>query len=272
MSLARLFPDGAYRFQLRFERSAPEDFFRATPHHAALIAERRDWLARAPLAYAGLRPEGEAVMRAAGHCAGQWGGFPAGPEQTSAWEQCLALGQFWEVDFLLLRSARGEAIRLVGGVLCFPSSWRLTDKLGLPIEAIHGPVPGLNPALGAGIQKFLAGLKPGQAWLRENWGLSRSPELNQHPDRLLPRLDAAVRIEEVWLRVEYQALVALPASQGILFGIRIGNHPLAEVMADGEARTGLRRALETMPEALAAYKGIAPARGRLIELLVEGRS
>ena len=129
---------------------------------------------------------------------------------------------------MLKADADGE-IRLYGGCLCFPSSWRLSDKLGQPIEFIHGPVPGLNASIGAAIHKFLAALKPGVASLRHNWGLARSAELNQHPDRDLPRLDATVDADEVWLRVEHQALVALPKSGGILFGIRVVNHSLAEV-------------------------------------------
>jgi len=128
-------------------------------------------------------------------------------------------------------------------------------------------VPGLNANIGAGIHKFLTALKPGVASLRHNWGLSRSVELNQHPDRPLPRLDATVNVDEVWLRVEHQALVALPKSGGILFGIRVVNHSLVEVKADSVAATRLCRALETMSEEMARYKGLATARGRIVRLL-----
>ena len=27
------------------------------------------------------------------------------------------------------------------GVLCFPSRWRLMEKIGKPLSAVHGPVP-----------------------------------------------------------------------------------------------------------------------------------
>ena len=72
--------------------------------------------------------------------------------------------------------------------VCFPSSWRPEEKNGLPVHAIHSPVPTLNKNLGARIDKFLANLEPGKAWERSNWGLSRSAELNQHPTRDIPRL------------------------------------------------------------------------------------
>lgn len=38
-------------------------------------------------------------------------------------------------------------------------------------------------------------------------------------------------------------------------------------MADPAARQGLIRALRTMPEPMAIYKGIAPARERLLALM-----
>jgi hypothetical protein len=195
-----------------------------------------------------------------------WNGF-APANLTSAWQQCLALGEFWEADYLFLKADADQKIRLYGGCLCFPSSWRLSEKVGQPIEFIHGPVPGLNASIGAGIHKFLTALKPEVASLRHNWGLSRSPELNHHPDRFIPHLDASVNADEVWLRVEHQALVALPQSGGILFGIRVVNHPLLEVKADAVTTAGLCRALETMPEEMARYKNLLTSRARILELL-----
>jgi len=197
----------------------------------------------------------------------EWNGFTPEAETESPWEECLELGMFWEPDYLLLKCEASGEVRLRGGCLCFASSWRLSDKIGKPIEAVHAAVPGLNDNIGAGIHKFLSGLKPDVAWLRHNWGLSRSSELNQHPDRNLPRLDTTVSAEEVWVRVERQALVSLPLSKGILFGIRIENYPLTSVKADTAAAQGLVRALETMPEEMLRYKNLVTARQRVIDLL-----
>ena len=97
--------------------------------------------------------------------------------------------------------------------------------------------------------------------------LPASPELNQHLvfDLIKPR--AEVDLASVWFRVERQALVVLPETGEILFGIRLEVIPLAEVRADERARLGLLEALQTMPDAIADYKNLTPARPRLIELL-----
>ena len=267
MTLTEILPDEDCQFTLRFGRGEPAAFFAASTRHAEVLAQRRHWLRAEPNTYAALLAEGVDLLEETADLAREWNGFTPASAAQSPWEECLELGKFWEADYLLLKCAAGGEIRLCGGCLCFASSWRLRDKIGKPIEVVHAAAPGLNDSIDSAIHKCLAGLKPGVAGLRQEWGLSRSPELNQHPDRNLPRLDASVHQDEVWLRVEHQALVALPLSKGILFGIRIVNHPLAEVKADPLASARLCRGLETMPETVAVYKGIAPARHRLLELL-----
>jgi len=264
--VAELFPNEDYRLHMRFSRSEPSVFFGPTPAHDDLMAERRRWLRESPATHSDLLPVGEPLLSEVVSSAQRWHGFES-PPGAATLELCRALGEFWESDFLLLQHGTDGEIRLLGGCLCFPSHWRLTDKMGKPIEFIHSAVPGLNASLGDGIHKFLAGLKPGVAWQRVNWGLSRSAELNQHPDRSLPRLDAITPMEDIWLRVEEQALVALPESRGILFGIRVVNHRLAEVAGSAPVRLQLARAIETMSEALARYKNLYEVRPRLVDWL-----
>jgi hypothetical protein len=264
-NLHRVLPDEDYGFHMRFERGNPAAFFAPTSTNRELLAERKHWLDIAPETYAALLPAGEPLLQETLGLAQAGNGFAPLPHQ-SPFKNLLALGQFWEVDFLLLKPDSDGAIRLQGGCLCFPSSWRLSDKIGQPMDFVHAHVPGLNASLGPSIHKFLSGLKPGVAWLRSNWGLSRSAELNQHPDRHLPRLDANPTLEQVFFRVEQQALIALPESRGILFGIRIEISPLVAVLQDAEARSRLRRALATMPLSMAEYKGLATARATLLRL------
>lgn len=266
MKLGELFPDEDYRFALRFTRGEPAPFFAASIRHISIVAQRRHWLRHEPGKYSALLPEGVPLLFETAELAREWNGFlpPAGNRPLAT---CHALGGFWEADFLLLNRTLEGRIRLYGGCLCFPSSWRLTDKLGETIEFIHEPVPGLNESIGPGIHKFLAGLKPGTASFRENWGLTRSPELNHHPDRNLPPLSANVRLADVSLRVERQALVALSKTGGILFGIQVEVHPLAELLKDPALVARFCRALETMPEAIARYKRLFEARPGLLAQL-----
>ena len=269
-SLLDLFPDAAFRHRMRFQPGTVASFFGRTPNHEALLAERRRWLDADASAYVGALPEGAALLdealallRSAQVLDAD---FPAHP-LAGPGEKAVALGRCLEPDFMLLRPDESDTFRLVAGCVCFPSSWSLAEKMGHPLEFIHGVVPELNAQLARPIHMFLAKLPPGEASQRSNWGLSRSPELNQHPSRHLRRLDATVELDEVWLRVEHQILVRLPQTGGILFGIRLANHPLSELQRDADLKHRFRLALETMSEAMAEYKSVASARARLVALL-----
>jgi hypothetical protein len=265
-SASDLFPTGDFGFHMRFRRGDLAPFYRNNPAQAEVIAERRKWLAKDSAKYAAAPPESKPLLEEALQFAENFG--VTAQAGDTALDTMLKLGAAWEPDLLLLRSPSPESQPiLLAGCVCFPSSWTLEEKIGHRLDAIHGPVPTLNQQFANPIQQFLARMKPGISWERINWGLSRSPELNQHPARKLPRLDATVSLEEVWFRAEYQSLVALPKTNGILFGIRLVIEPLASVASDKQFAEGLARAIQTMPEPIAAYKGITPARQRLIELL-----
>lgn len=247
---------------MAFQRGAIHDFWGPTIEHGEILRERKHWLAEDAPKYLALTEHAGELLHEVKEIAiaKNTVSSDSSPSQLARF-----LGENLEPDYLLLKRTNGD-VRLVCGCVCFPSSWALEEKIGRPIAEIHGVVPALNSNIGRPIQAFLDRLKPGVSWLRSNWGLSRSPERNQHPSRKIARLDSSVTLNQVYFRVEDQSLVALPRSNGILFGIRLRIFPLSgyEKTAEGEK---LAMALETMPEQMADYKGIATARPRIVELL-----
>lgn len=262
--LAELFPDGEHRFHLTLRRAEPRAWFAHQDTTGRVLAERRRWLQAEPSRYAALLPEARPLLDE----------FAEVCRVSGYGDSIHAFGARLEPDVLLLSSdaARADAgeMRLLGGALCFPTGWALEEKLGQPLDVIHGVVPGLNPAIGASIRQLLAHLKPGIAFCRDNWGLAATDELNLHPSRHLPPPAPPVAMDRLWLRVEHQALVALPRSGGIAFGIRIALHRLDEVARDPTASAGLAHALATMPPALAAYKRIDRVHEDVTRLLSTG--
>ena len=253
---------------MRFRRGEIREFFANSSSDNATLRERRKWLNESPEEFASVLPAGVSLLDEAVALAESLD-IPVG-RQESPMKTCVQLGRVWAPDILLLRPVEDSQPCLVAGCVCFPSSWSLAEKMGRPLDAIHEPVPTLNAQFSIPVKQFLSRMKPGISWERINWGLSRSSELNQHPHRRLPRLDASVELKDVWFRVEYQSLVMLPQTGGILFGIRLIIAPLEELCSDGSFASGLAGALRTMPDAIAGYKGIRAGRERLIELLRAG--
>lgn len=262
-ALAELFPDGDYRFHLTLRRAEPREFFAPRDPTGRVLAERARWLAEAPARYAALQPEGEPILTEFERMAAEWrssGPAAIGPSRIHA------LGAAFEPDLLFLSPDERGDFRLRGGALCFPTGWALEEKMGHSLDFIHGVVPGLNAALAPPIRQFLSKLKPGVAFLRDNWGIAATDELNLHPARTMAPPAPPVALDRLWLRVEHQALVALPESRGIVFGIRIARHRLDGLAGDPSA-AGLRRALESMPSELIGYKRLDAIRDELIKLL-----
>ena len=240
----RLFPEADFRLPMGLRAGDAAGFWSVWDKTGELLAERKRWLAASPELFTGRLPDAGMGRR-----------------------EALAWMRFWaaepEPDWVLLSADVEREPVVLAGEVVFPTAWSLPEKLGLPLSAVHAPVPGLQRAIGAGIQTFLARIECGTAWERENWGLSANDELNHHPSRALPPLTAEARLETTWIRLETQFLTRLPQTRCLLFGIRVSHHRLDEVAALPGMGERIARALVTMPEALAQYKGLAVAREAL---------
>lgn len=206
-----------------------DDWLAPRPGDETLLAQRRGLVAGKPKEVLASLPEGEApVAELAAFLRGR--GLAVREGETLSMLAALA-GAVAE-DLLLLAPAldekSGETTRLVAGVLCFPNRWRLADKIGKGLTAIHAPVPEYAAALAGPVDRFLARLRPGRAFTRGNWGLASTADLHL-PFPVAP-VDPA-RDTGFFLRREEQGFVKLPATEAVVFSIRTTVTPWAEVPA-----------------------------------------
>jgi dimethylamine monooxygenase subunit A len=176
-------------------------------------------------------------------------------------------GRLVQEDLCLLLP-QSESYRLVGASLCSPNRWRLADKLGTALTALHGPVPGYATALAPAVDRFLARLKPEKPVWRLNWGIADDPAPFQPAPAPAPApITAATAGDRLWLRVERQTLRRLPSTGAILFTIRTHITPLGAAIAGAEAAAELAAALRAMPAEMQDYKRIAPIAPALLAWL-----
>lgn len=241
-----------------------------------LLAERRaDVFALLPQAEAAARTLLDAVARWCAEThpdrfAGDGDGVrrPDGRRVALAAKHPLeAASLLVQEDLCLLQPDTSGTLILTGASLCFPSRWRLADKLGHPMLAIHGPVPGLNARIGATIDRFLAGLKAGNIYSRTNWSLTTDPALFQPVALPHEPIAAAEAGEKVFYRVERQTLRSLPGSGAVLFGIRVHQHKLADFTALPEQRRALADAVAALDASLAEYKSMTAIKDAVVAYL-----
>lgn len=274
--LLKMFPpDEDYRFRMNYRNvEQPRDF--VAMHGGGLLEERGAILDAHSERHAGLLPEGDAHFDAFATFVADHGGVDhaalAGIRgETDRVRRITALARIIEPDFAVMRVTRDRVIRLVGGCVCFPSSWSPEEKMGKELKDIHAVVPGLNEGMGGMIAGAMANLKPGSIGMRADWSLKASTVLNHHPLQGMPLPDASATPENSFIRVERQMMVGLPeaadASRGIAFCIRYALYRVADMAKDPDVRDGLVRALRTMPADVTAYKGLSAAREPLASAL-----
>ena len=182
-------------------------------------------------------------------------------------------GRLVQEDLCLIQNG-GDGPVFTAASLCFPSRWRLIDKIGKPLSAVHGPVPFYADRLARPVDRFMRHLKPGHIAARLNWSLLDDPALFQPGGKWRTDGGSGVTVENagccVFLRVERQTLRRLPESGAVLFAIRVHVYPLEQVI-DGPARAAvLAAAVRALPAEVQQYKSLLPFRAALLGWLEGG--
>ncbi len=128
------------------------------------------------------------------------------------------LGQLVQEDICLLRKDADEHV-LVGAVLCFPASWRLAEKAGRPLTAVHAPVPEYDADLARRVQRLFDGVRVGRPLWRFNRLWYDDPELHQPRSAQMSRRISPDRAAAPFIRSERQCILRLPRTQAVVFSI-----------------------------------------------------
>jgi hypothetical protein len=160
---------------------------------------------------------------------------------------------------VLVPDARGRLLFTAGSV-SFPSRWRLRDKIGLPMAAVHGPVAHYDAHLARPVDAGLDRLTPERGVWRVNWNLFDDPSLFQLGGHSRPEVNEAITPDNagdtMWLRVERQTFRRLPVHRSVLFTIRTFQRPLASVAVRADLAGRMATALRGLPPDTAAYKSV----------------
>ncbi|MDB5750105.1 MAG: hypothetical protein JWP65_526 [Ramlibacter sp.] len=175
----------------------------------------------------------------------------------------------FEEDFALLD---GPSTTLPWLCVCVPSHWAPEAKLGLPFTAVHAPVAD-NQLLLAAAAQLVRLVTDGGSWERWVWTVTPSCRHDQHPARQArtpwPAEPAPMAFAgQCFLRSERQTFFPLaPGSSQAVFTIRVQLEPLAAAIRSRTDARRLHDALASMSDAVLAYKGLQPARARLLAWL-----
>jgi hypothetical protein len=181
-------------------------------------------------------------------------------------------GRLVQEDLCLLGRASDESdYVLTAACLCFPTRWRLSEKIGRTLDDAHAPVPGYGKQLSHSVNGLFGRLRADHPLVRSNWSVVDSPVLyqpNGHGRAAYSRVVTPENAgESLWLRVERQTLRRLPTTRDILFTIRVYVRSLSDLAKDADEAARLASALEGVDEDMRVYKSLAPFIEAAIEWL-----
>lgn len=161
-----------------------------------------------------------------------------------------AAGRIAQEDFCVMVREEGRWI-LASASVCAPSQWRLADKIGRDITAIHDPVPDYE-RIRTPVERFFDRIVVDRPVWRTNWTLLGDPTRFQ-PEPQADAVGGEVDAAAVVLRVERQTLRLLPRSGAVLFTIRTFVDRLDTLPP--AARADLAATLAGADDDLIAYRG-----------------
>jgi len=265
------------------------DWIELDQHYPAEMAERRHLLATRRDEVFAVVPGSELARQEtwdvlAAHVAGRWpdwftndGGVLENRLTGDRWnltapghDPLEAAALLVQEDLCIIQMSEDDPL-LTAGVVCFPSRWRLGEKIGRPLAMVHAPVPFYSEKLARPVDRFMGVVKPGHVAVRLNWSMSDDPTLFQPGGKW--RTDRAVHVtpdnagDALFVRVERQTLTRLPQSGAVLFTIRVHVYPLARIAARPEIAQRLAEAVRALPPETLHYKSLLRFRDALLDYL-----
>lgn len=163
------------------------------------------------------------------------------------WEMTMNLQE----DFVIW--APNSAGNLSAQVLsvCLPSGWNPHEKVNKTFLEIHEPIPDFDTVNRAAdhIARMITTKGP---FVRHVWSISNNKELNRHPHRT-PGWTTET-LDDMWFRCERQVTIPIHG-YAALFLIRVYMQPLKDVFQDPEKQRLVIDSVNSMSDAVIAYKG-----------------
>lgn len=173
----------------------------------------------------------------------------------------LSLASIIGEDLVIL-SRENEEWRIVAGAVVFPSRWKLTEKIGRGMNAVHTPVPGYQSALAPYMTATFDKISIDRPVWRKNWSLHSTSDLHQPTS-----IHAPASPENYWWRTERQTLTRAACGEFLFFTIRNRAERLSWIKEDAQAAPLFAETLASFSPETIEYKGLAKDHQAIIDYL-----
>ena len=181
--------------------------------------------------------------------------------ETNATDRLLQIAKIIGEDLVVL-AREGNEWKIVAGAVLFPSRWKLTEKIGKGMDAVHAPVPGYQSALAPYMTATFDKITADRPVWRKNWSLHSTEDLHQPTS-----IHEVANPEDYWWRTERQTLTRSHTGDFLFFTIRNRAEPLAWIKSDAESASLFAETLASFSPETIEYKGLQRDHQAIIDYL-----
>lgn len=173
----------------------------------------------------------------------------------------LQLASIIAEDLVVLAREDSEW-KIVAGAVIFPSRWKLSEKIGKGMDAVHAPVPGYASALAPYMTATFDKVGVDRPVWRKNWSLHSTEDLHQPTS-----IHAPAAPEDYWWRTERQTLTRAKEGDFMYFTIRNRAEPLNWIKSDSTSAYLFAETLASYSPETIEYKGLVKDHQAIIDYL-----
>ncbi|KAK7440231.1 hypothetical protein VKT23_017173 [Stygiomarasmius scandens] len=177
-------------------------------------------------------------------------------------------------DFLItMEDPKTGLYKMVAGVSCSSLGWNVGSKIGKPLQEIHGPVPDYKEKMAFSMDRFFSKMPCDKPIQRGSWGLEIGQPLWLQDDdphfKLRETQSPDLKVNDIYLRVDWQTLRRLPRSRAIVFNFKALFTPMTEFRNEPFVPQLVLKILKEGKQGLMQYKGTWHIEHRAIPALEE---
>lgn len=138
---------------------------------------------------------------------------------------------------------------------CYPSSWIPSERVGMSLTEIHGPVAD-GDQLRKMSQRIAETMATQGSFRRYVWTISTTGELSNHPKISKPGVSDSMSVDDLYFRMETQTTMPMGDGESSLFFVNVETCSLSEFWADTEKRQQIVASINSMSDAILEYKNL----------------
>jgi hypothetical protein len=163
---------------------------------------------------------------------------------------------------LVVLSREENEWKIVAGAVIFPSRWKLSEKIGKGMDAVHTPVPGFEQVLAPYMTATFDKITADRPVWRKNWSLHSTADLHQPTS-----IHELAAPGDYWWRTERQTLTRSAIGEFLFFTIRNRAEPLSWIKNDPDSAALFAQTLASFTPETIEYKGLQQDHQSIIDYL-----